>query len=107
MSKLNVMVARGNLYIPQETHETYLKGVEAVALLPHEEGILIFPLIQDSAGGILLKVRNLQGDRIIHGQEFFRNNGYAETSEEKYCTVRWLPDRAALLILDVPKELPG
>lgn len=97
-----VTIAKGNIYIPLDTCETYLKGVDAAALLPHEEGILIYPLIQDSAGGLLLKVKNLQGERIIHAQEFFRNNNYLESFDETQCSVRWITERAALLIEDVP-----
>jgi len=98
-----ITIAKGNIYIPLETYETYLKGVEAAALLPHDEGILIYPLIQDSAGGLLLKVKNLQGDRIIHAQEFFRNNNYLESFDETECSVRWITDRAALLVEDAPR----
>lgn len=103
--KHQVNIAHGNIYIPLETFETYFKGIEAVALLPHQDGVLIFPLIQDSAGGLLLKIRNLQGDRIIHAQEFFRNNGYAEEFQERPYEVRWLSDRAALLIVDVQRAV--
>ena len=99
--KHQVTIGRGNIYIPLKTYDAYLKTIEAVALLPHEHGILIFPLIQDSAGGLLLKVRNLTGDRLVHAQEFFRNNGYVEDFEERPADVRWLTDRAALLVCDV------
>lgn len=99
MSKnLQVKIARGNIYIPHETYETYLKHIEAVALLPHEKGFLIFPLIQQSAGGLLLKIKNLQGDRVIHAQEFFRTNDYAETFEETICETVWESERHAILI---------
>jgi hypothetical protein len=96
--KLQVKIARGNIYIPFETCEIYLKNIEAVALLPHEKGILIFPLIQQSAGGLLLKIKNLQGDRVVHAQEFFRNNGYAETFDEIFCDTVWESERHAILV---------
>lgn len=73
--------------------------------MPHEDGILVFPLIQDSAGGLMLKIRNAQGDRIIHAQEFFRNHDYVEQFEERHCDVRWLSDRAALLVAGVPRSV--
>lgn len=96
--KFQVKIARGNLYIPRETYDRYLKNTEAAALLAHENGILLFPLIGQSAGGLLIKIKNLKGDRIIHAQEFFRQNNYAETFEETVCDVVWERDRAALLI---------
>lgn len=98
MSKPNIKIARGNIYIPHETYEIYLKNIEAVALLPHEKGILIFPLIQQSAGGLLIKIKNLQGDRVIHAQEFFRNNDYAETFDQAAYDAVWETERHAILI---------
>lgn len=95
---LQIMIARGNIYVPFAAYEKYFKNIEAIALLPHENGILIFPLIQQSAGGLILKVRNLQGDRIIHAQEFFRNNNYVESFEEIICDVMWNSERHALLV---------
>jgi hypothetical protein len=97
-NNLQVKIARGNIYVSLETYETYLKNIEAVALLPHERGILLFPLIQQSAGGLLLKIKNLRGDRVIHSQEFFRNNDLAESFEEIACPVSWQKERHALLI---------
>lgn len=101
--KYQVTIARGNIYIPLATYHAYLKTIEAVALLPHDDGILLFPLIQDSAGGLLLKTRNLNGDRLVHAQEFFRNNGYAEEFTDKPVFVTWMTERAALLIHYVDK----
>ncbi len=100
---LAVTVVRGNLYIPHQVCSTYLKNIETVALLPHEEGILLIPLIQQSAGGLLFKTRNLQGDRIVHAQEFFRQHGYVEDFQERLYPVRWESQRAALLIFGVLK----
>ena len=101
LTKSNIIIARANLYIPFETYEKYLKNIEAVALLPHDKGILLIPLIQESAGGLLLKIKNLNGDRIVHAQEFFRNNGYLEEFQERFYEVSWNTERAALLIIDV------
>lgn len=106
-TKLEVKIARGNIYIPFETYDIYLKNIEAVALLPHKKGILIFPLIQQSAGGLILKIKNLQGDRVIHAQEFFRNNDYEETFEEVICEAIWESERHAILILSEPLAVAG
>lgn len=96
--KLQVKIARGNIYVPLETYETYLKNIEAVALLPHEKGILLIPLIQQSAGGLILKIKNLRGDRVVNSQEFFRNNNIPENFEETEHDVFWENERHALLI---------
>ena len=104
-AKSRISIARGNIYLPLETYEKYLRKIEVIALLPHENGILIIPLIQDSAGGLLLKIRNLSGDRVIHAQEFFRQNNYLEEFEEKFYEVEWQSERAALLIVGVFKTI--
>jgi len=93
-----IKIARGNVYLPVQTYNTYLKNIEAVALLPHEEGFLIFPLIRESAGGVLIKIKNLAGDRIIHAQEFFRNNSIPESFDEIVCDAWWERERHALLV---------
>ncbi len=97
-TKLQIKIARGNIYISFETYNKYLKNIEAIALLPHEKGVLIFPLIKQSAGGLLLKVKNLLGDRVIHAQEFFRNQGFEESFDEKIYDVIWESERHAILI---------
>jgi hypothetical protein len=99
--QLQVTVARGNIYVPLEVHETYFKGIVSVALLPHEEGVLLIPLIQQSAGGLLLKIKNLRGDRVIHAQEFWRQHGYPEKFSERGYPVRWNRERAALLLVGI------
>jgi hypothetical protein len=96
--KSKITIARGNIYISLEVYEKYLRNIEAVALLPHEKGILLFPLIQSSAGGLLLKIKNLKGDRVIHAQEFFRSNNYPEMFDETLCDVVWESEKHALLI---------
>jgi hypothetical protein len=98
---MQIAVARGNLYLSLELYETYFSGVDCVALSPHPEGALIIPLIRQSAGGLLLKIRNLRGDRVIHAQEFWRQNGFAESFDERRRNTRWLSDRAALLVIDL------
>jgi hypothetical protein len=71
------------------------------------EGILLIPLILDSAGGLLVKIKNLNGDRIVHAQEFFRYNDYLEEFQERFYKVRWEGERAALLIIDVALSKPS
>jgi hypothetical protein len=93
-----ISIARGNIYLSREVCDLYFKGIENVALLAHEAGLLIIPLVQDAAGGSLLKVKNLRGDRVIHAQEFWRQQGYSEEFEERFYSVRWEANRAALFV---------
>lgn len=59
------------------------------------------PLIQQSAGGLLLKVKNLGGDRVIHAQEFWRQHGCSEEFSERDYSVHWSGERAALLLVGI------
>jgi hypothetical protein len=93
-----ISIARGNFYLSRETCETYLPGVESVALLARDDEVLIVPLSQESAGGLLLKQRNARGDRVIHAQEFFRNKSLPEPGELTAVPAYWSRDSAALVI---------
>lgn len=93
---LDVRVARANFYLSREICDAHLAGLHSVALLQHEDRVLIVPLMPGSAGGLLLKLRNGRGDRVIHAQEFFRTHGYLEDFEERHCELRWDAKMAAL-----------
>ncbi len=53
------------------------------------------PLIQRSAGGMLLKIRNAGGDRVLHAQEFLREQGVPQDFVEQRFAVRWVSERSA------------
>lgn len=96
-------VARGNIYLSLETCNTYLRGLQSVALISREDKVLIMPLIPESGGGLLLKVRNARGDRVIHAQEFFREKGYVEDFQERAVAIHWSSEAAALVVSGIPK----
>lgn len=98
-----ITVVRGNLYLSREICETYLSDIEAIALLDREDKVLIVPLMPESGGGLLLKVRNAHGDRVIHAQEFFRDKGYLEDFESRIFPLSWSQESAALVLYNLPK----
>lgn len=98
-----VAVARGNIYLSRELCDIYFPCIASIALIAREGAILIVPLIQESGGGLLLKTRNARGDRVIHGQEFFRDKGFVEDFEERIVPVHWSSESAALVVLGIPK----
>ena len=100
-------VASANLYLAREACERYLPGIESVALLSRDAQLLILPLTRESGGGLLLKIRNARGDRVIHAQEFFRVHGYAETPAPQRVAMHWDGDAAALVLSGVPREAGG
>lgn len=70
--------------------------VEAVVLLRREEDVLIMP-VQNASGGLLLKIINAKGDRVVHASEFFMFNNI-ECQDEKTVTAHWNSDMAALTL---------
>lgn len=98
-----VSVVRGNLYLTRETCDSYLPGIQSVALIAREEMVMIVPLTQESGGGLLLKIRNAHGDRVIHAQEFFRAQGLVEDFQERAVPVHWSNELAALVVAGIPK----
>ena len=72
-----------------------------MALLARAEQILIMPLTRESGGGLLLKMRNARGDRVVHAQEFFREQGLLENMQERKVSIHWNEESAALVIADL------
>jgi hydrogenase maturation protease len=93
-----IAVARGNLYLSREICDAYFPDVMSVALLARDGEILIVPLTRESGGGLLLKQRNVRGDRVIHAQEFFRKHGLPEQFEARTASAAWSADAAALVL---------
>ena len=93
-----VRIAAANIYLAREICDTFFPGIASVALVAREVRLLVVPVVQDSAGGTLLKVRNRHGDRVIHAQEFFRDKGFAEDALEQAVKASWSPESAALVL---------
>jgi hypothetical protein len=97
-----VVVQRGNIYMTHETCACYFRDIHSVALVRRDNHILLMPLVRDSGGGLLLKVRNRQGDRVVHAQEFLRGLGLIEDFAEHHVSVSWRPELAGLELLNLP-----
>jgi hypothetical protein len=97
-----VSIRRGSIYLSRELCDAHLPDAGAVALLARDDDVLIVPLARQSAGGLLLKVRNARGDRVVHAQEVLRARGLPEDFEERRFTVHWAGELKALAILGLP-----
>ncbi len=89
-----IQFENGSLYLEHDVYNTYFKSVQSVALLRKEKKYLLMP-VQQAGSGLLLKIRNARGDRVIHAHEFFQNHG-VDINESKMLDVEWNPDYAAL-----------
>jgi hypothetical protein len=98
-----VRIRRGNVHLSRELCDAHLPDAGAVALLARDDAVLIVPLARQSAGGLLLKIRNARGDRVLHAQEFLRARGLPEDFEERQFPVHWVAELEALAILGLPQ----
>lgn len=98
-----VSITRGSIYLAREIYDAYFPAIQSVALIVRDDMPLIVPLIQESAGGLILKQRNARGDRVIQAQEFFRDKGYAEDFQEQTIAVHWNSEWAALALTGLRK----
>jgi hydrogenase maturation protease len=99
-----IEIRRGNIYVEAGVYARYFGGLESLVLLRRDEKLLLLPVRHAAAGGLLLKIRNTRGDRIVHAQEFFRDQGLDE-QQEWSLPVRWDSRSAALVVEWPPSKL--
>ncbi len=102
-----VTLRGGSIHLPRELCDAHLAGAEAVAVIERDGALLVVPLVPGSAGGLLLKLRNARGDRVIAAQEFLRTHGYADSDEERRVAVRWDESAAALMLTGIARDRPA
>ena len=93
-----VLIGDGRVVVPRATYELYLSGVGSAALLERDGEIYLLPLGGPIAGGMLLKQRNLDGDRILLATDFLAERELGRFSPEREFHVRWVAEAGALLI---------
>ena len=89
-----IQFRNGNLYLDRELYETYFNSIQSVAILRKDDRILLMP-VQQAGGGLLLKILNAKGDRVVHAYEFFQNHGI-DICKEITLDVEWDQNSAAL-----------
>lgn len=96
----SIRLARGGLYLSRALCERHFAGLESVVLLRRGDDLVILPVRHAAAGGYLLKLRNVAGDRVVHAPDFFRHHGVGDEDERDH-PVTWDEDQAALLAGDL------
>lgn len=94
-----VSIGGGHMRVPQATYALYFGGVDAAALIEREGEVLLLPLRGSVAGGLLLKQRNLRGDRVMLAAEFLAQIGFDAFAADVEFEVRWVAEAAALQIV--------
>ena len=90
-----VVIHRGNIYVDGEIYQKYFLGIESVAVLAKDDDIALMPVRNPGGGGLLLKIRNADGDRVVHAREILESAGVPE-DEEIRATPKWDSELAAL-----------
>lgn len=93
-----VSVGNGRILLPHGTYERYLSGIDTAVLLEREGRTYLLPLLGPTAGGMLLKQRNPQGDRVLLATDFLHERGLGPFSDDRQFQVQWDADASALLI---------
>ena len=102
----SVFIGAGRVLVPHDTYALYLDGVESAALIERDAQVLLLPLRGPVAGGMLLKQRNLRGDRVMQATDFLAQLGidpFAAAAEYK---VEWVAEAGALLIQGLGTNRP-
>ena len=101
-----VLVGDGRMVLPHRTFEQYLAAAPSVALIERDGQVYLLPLGGPTAGGLLLKQRNLSGDRVVLATDFLAARGLGRFSAEREFQVRWVAEAGALLIEGLGPALP-
>ncbi len=64
-----VRIERGSLYLDAEVYSRYFRGFDAAVLTGDSRSLLLLPIHHAAAGGLLIKMLNSRGDRVVHASE--------------------------------------
>ncbi len=90
---VQVELRRGSIRLSKAVYDRFFGGREGVLLLERDGRICLVP-VEQVDGGLLVKQRNLHGDRVIHAQEFLANRGHS--LDAVAVAVSWDPQLGAL-----------
>ena len=96
-AEATVDIFDGQIFLSGKVYATYFPGLSTVMLLPRAGHFFIMPVQSSAAGGLLIKVINKDGDRLVYAVDIFRNFEI-ETAEKISCPVVWRSEEAALMI---------
>lgn len=92
-------IGDGRVLLSRATFDRYMARAGSAVLLEREGQVYLVPLGGPSAGGMLLKQRNAQGDRVLLADEFLALRGLGRFSAERSFDLRWVDETGALLIV--------
>ena len=96
-----VRIANGSLYLDADVYQRWFRRVQTVVLLGDANALLIVPVIHAPTGGLLVKIRNARGDRVVHAPEALAGRGLPPDLEGDF-PAHW-DDRVAALRINLVK----
>lgn len=87
-SSIYVHAETGNLYLDAETCARCFPGIQTIGMVVRDDQLWILPVHSPVSGGMLLKVRNARGDRVIHATEFLAGHGLMSDGSGA-CKAEW------------------
>ena len=92
-----VRIANGSLYLDADVYDRWFRRVQTVVLLGDANALLMVPVIHTPTGGLLVKIRNARGDRVVHAPEALAGRGLPADLQGNF-PARWDEKAAALRI---------
>jgi len=92
-----VRIERGSLYLEAELYLRYFRGIGTAVLTGDSHTLLLLPIRHTAAGGLLMKIRNARGDRVMHVSEALIACGLSSNFSGLFPAC-WDPSAAALRI---------
>lgn len=93
---VQVEVKRGSIRLSKDVYERYFHSKEGVLLMERAGRLCLVP-VDPMAGGLLVKQRNLAGDRVIHAAEFLQEHGFQE--DHGQVPLQWEPELGGLALV--------
>lgn len=97
MSDCTVIIKDGSLYLSSDVCKRFFDDLHSVVMLRRGEDLCILPVRHAAAGGYLLKLRNMAGDRVVHAPDFFRESDFPAHVRTEF-TAEWSDTHGALII---------
>lgn len=69
-SEPEIALRNGSLYLSAAIYDRYFRGLNTLVMVKRDDRLLVMPVHHDGGGGMLVKIRNPSGDRVVHALEF-------------------------------------
>ena len=86
---MTVVVKNGSIYLSAETAARFFPAATSVAILRRDGDLIITPITPGSGGGLALKTRNAEGDKVAHCPDTLHRFGLDPDANALTLPARW------------------